>query len=101
MSQAQVANALEMKRPGYNAYELGTVTPPAEKLTKLAALFEVSVDYLLGRPTPAPDAALAQSVLTDALHDACRADLNQLLAEAKGDTKRLMEIKAALEGLRK
>lgn len=49
LTQQKVAAALGMRHPGYNSYETGRVTPPPDKLAKLADLFGVTTDYLLGR----------------------------------------------------
>ena len=55
MTQAQMAEYLGITRPAYTCYETGMTMPAAEGLSKLADLFDVSVDYLLGRKEdPAP-----------------------------------------------
>lgn len=43
-----------MKQSGYQKYEAGGIAPPPDKLAKLADLFGVSTDYLLGRETGTP-----------------------------------------------
>ena len=48
-TQKQVADYLEIAQPSYIRYENGSSEPSLEKLVKLADLFDVSVDYLLGR----------------------------------------------------
>lgn len=52
-SQQQVANYLGISRTAYNKYESGAIRP-TRKLDKLAALFGVSVDYILGRAGEIP-----------------------------------------------
>lgn len=47
-TQAEMSEMLDVKRPTYGAYERGTIIPPMDKIQKLAELFRVSVDYLLG-----------------------------------------------------
>lgn len=47
--QQDMARLLNVNRSTYGAYELGRITPPAEKLQILAEHFGVSVDYLLGK----------------------------------------------------
>ena len=47
-SQQKVADYLGISRTAYNKYESGAIRP-TRKLDKLAALFGVSVDYILGR----------------------------------------------------
>jgi len=49
LTQDDVANYLNVKRQTYSAYERNKSVPDALTLDKLAGLFEVSNDYLLGR----------------------------------------------------
>lgn len=49
MTQADVANALEIDRSTYTKYESGKSKPDSIMLQKIANLFNVSTDYLLGR----------------------------------------------------
>lgn len=49
MTQRQVAFYLHIDRTTYAGYELGKRFPDVHILCKLADLFNVSVDYLLGR----------------------------------------------------
>lgn len=48
-TQRQVADELHISQPSYIRYEIGTSQPTLENLVRLADLFDVSVDYLLGR----------------------------------------------------
>ena len=48
-TQRQIAEYLDIAQPSYIRYEKGTSEPSLENLVKLADLFDVSVDYLLGR----------------------------------------------------
>lgn len=48
-SQDVLAEKLSMKRANVANYESGRALPPAEVLLKLANIFSVSTDYLLGR----------------------------------------------------
>jgi len=48
-TQKQMADFLGIAQPSYIRYENGTAEPTLENLVKLADIFEVSVDYLLGR----------------------------------------------------
>lgn len=48
-TQRQVADALHVSQPSYIRYENGSSEPTLENLVKLADLYDVSVDYLLGR----------------------------------------------------
>lgn len=47
--QEYVAEKLSIKQTTYSKYELGKVKIPIEALVKLADLYDVSLDYLVGR----------------------------------------------------
>ena len=49
MTQQQVANALGCNREQYRRYEKGNNNLPIWALVKLADLYGVSTDYILGR----------------------------------------------------
>lgn len=48
-TQQFIAQQVEVARVTYTSYENGTKTPPTDILLKLAIIFNVSTDYLLGR----------------------------------------------------
>ena len=48
LNQQQVAEYLGMSQTGYSKYEVGTNDIPTQILIKLAQLYDVSIDYLLG-----------------------------------------------------
>lgn len=48
-TQQEVADKIGVTRPAYTAYESGKRQPDFNILQSLASLFDVSVDYLLGR----------------------------------------------------
>lgn len=48
MSQQQVADLLNIRQQSYAQYENDFSEPNLETLAKLAKIFEVSTDYLLG-----------------------------------------------------
>ncbi len=50
-TQQQVAQYLNIKQNTYSQYEIGVLSYPIDTLMKLADLYGVSVDYLLGRTT--------------------------------------------------
>lgn len=50
-TQAQVAIYCDISEKAYQNYELMTREPKIEILARIADLFEVSVDYLIGRTT--------------------------------------------------
>lgn len=49
LTQKDVAKHLSISQPSYIRYENGTAEPSLENLIKLADLFDVSIDYMLGR----------------------------------------------------
>ena len=53
MSQLDLADALEVSRQSVSKWETGTAVPELDKLIKMSDLFDVSLDVLVGRTTPA------------------------------------------------
>ena len=49
LTQTQVSQQLNISQRAYSHFETGTRGIPTEILIKLADLFEVSLDYLVGR----------------------------------------------------
>lgn len=49
LTQEEIANIIGVKLTTYQKYERDVISPPHDKLIKLADFYEVSVDYLLGR----------------------------------------------------
>ena len=47
-SQEEVAKKINISQSNYSKYELGKIEPNIELLIKLADIFNVSIDYLLG-----------------------------------------------------
>ena len=58
MTQWQIAQALNISRSAYAYYETGATRPDFDTLTRLAQIFRVSTDYLLG----VEEAALRQRI---------------------------------------
>jgi len=54
LTQAEVAKAIGLTQNGYSYWENGKSKIDREQLLKLATLFDVSTDYLLGKETPTP-----------------------------------------------
>lgn len=48
-TQEYMADLVGVARTTYTAYENGTKLPPMDTLSKLADIFDVDTDYLLGR----------------------------------------------------
>lgn len=49
LNQTAIAKMLHMSQTGYSKYETGENDIPTAVLIKLAAFYEVSIDYLLGQ----------------------------------------------------
>ena len=49
MTQREMADILGIKQPSYIRYEKGDAEPSLESLVKIADIFDVSIDFLLGR----------------------------------------------------
>ena len=49
MTQQQISEYLHITQPSYIRYENGSAEPSLENLVKIADLFDVSIDILLGR----------------------------------------------------
>ena len=54
LTQEQVAKYIGVKRVAYTAYEAGRTSPSLENLVKIAQLYNVTTDMLLGCFTNAP-----------------------------------------------
>lgn len=49
LTQRDIADRLGISQPSYIRYENGTSEPTLENLVKIAEIFDVSTDYLLGK----------------------------------------------------
>jgi transcriptional regulator with XRE-family HTH domain len=49
LTQPEVAEKINIKRPSITAYESGNQLPPVDTLIKIADIFDVSLDFLTGR----------------------------------------------------
>ena len=63
MSQSEVARRIGVSSSAVSAYEADQISPSLETLVKLANLFHVSTDYLLGVDYPRDKAVLDTSGL--------------------------------------
>ena len=48
-TQAEIANLMDVKQPVYQRFEKGIFECNYTQLIKLADIYDVSIDYLLGR----------------------------------------------------
>lgn len=51
-TQQEMANYLGISQASFYAYTIGKAEPSLEKLIKIADYFDVSLDFLCGRPRP-------------------------------------------------
>ena len=49
LTQQQMADKLFINRRTYSSYEVGSRSVPIEILSKIADIFDTSIDYLVGR----------------------------------------------------
>ena len=49
LTQPELAEIIEIKRPSITAYESGNQLPPVDTLIKIADNFNVSLDFLTGQ----------------------------------------------------
>jgi transcriptional regulator with XRE-family HTH domain len=59
LTQDQMADALGIKRPRYNAWENHISSPDIEMVDKIATFHGVSTDYIMGRTSEPHNAASA------------------------------------------
>ena len=48
LTQKQVSNHIGVSQPTYSAWEKGIKTPTANNISRIANLFNITTDYLLG-----------------------------------------------------
>ena len=80
MSQQEVADYLGISRENISQYEAQGVTPTVETLMKLAALYNVSADHLLGIEKE-------KAVFVHGLHDSQKEALQRVADEFRASNK--------------
>ena len=102
MTQQSVADRLQIHRSTYTKYEIGGVTPDQQGLLKLAEIFGVTVDYLLGRSDEEPTRlandenqptmlTLQEKVLVQLFRQLDRRQQNELVARAQQEFRERSE----------
>lgn len=86
-SQQQVADLLGISRQGYNNYELGNREPDQKTIVKLAEIFNVTTDYLLGKNSHSIDIEL------EGVNFALFTEANELTEENKKDVLEFIRYK--------
>ena len=84
LTQDEVAKTLNVSRATYNGYELGKYEPNIITLCRLAELFNVSLDELLGRDTRLINLA--------SLEDNTREAINAVLEMTPDEVDKLLNI---------
>lgn len=98
LAQAFVADKIGLsKQSSYQRYESGLTLPPADKLAKLAELFGVTTDYLLGREPEFNPHDFATDMAAREVMETTRA----IIAECGKDWPRLGRLKEHLEAFKK
>ena len=88
MTQKQVAQILNFDRSTYAYYETATTSPDYETLMRLAKMYRVTTDYLLGlEDGPETGGAVRPRAQTQAL---AQADTGSLFTAATPGEKRLL-----------
>ena len=62
MTQVELGKKLNVQKAAISKYEKGIVTPNGDLLSKLATIFNVTTDYLLGRDMTGAPALSAEQV---------------------------------------
>lgn len=97
LSQKKVSALIGLSYQGYQKYETGVVVPPHDKLARLADLFGVSTDYLLGREgqiAVREESAYGAEPNLDAM--ACRLTYHEIMRALDGRPRKLAEFRKLL-----
>lgn len=65
ISQQKLANLLDVSQQSINQYENHSVEPDIATLSRMAAFFETSIDYIVGRTTVSRNAENAEAFYLD------------------------------------
>lgn len=101
LTQEKLGELLGIDASAIRKYESGRVIPPADKLAKLAELFDITTDYLLGRsdiPRATDNiAATIDQIHLDGLQQGTVGAFKQAYARTEGDLGKLRQLKHHLE----
>ncbi|MCZ0892012.1 helix-turn-helix transcriptional regulator [Ligilactobacillus saerimneri] len=70
MSQTELANILHVSQQTVTAWETGKAEPASSAVANLADYFNVTTDYLLGRPEEKKDDGIDHTALEKAIDEA-------------------------------
>ncbi|MGE7113966.1 helix-turn-helix transcriptional regulator [Lysinibacillus sp. NPDC047702] len=65
LSQEEMAKKIDVARATYGAYERGTREPDIDTLTKLAEVFEISIDELVGHENTSNNEITFENFIAD------------------------------------
>lgn len=93
-SKTQVANKIGLSSmQKYANYEYGVRQPDFDTLVKLADLFEVTTDYLLGHKTDLGDTPVAAHYINDDIDEETQKEIDEYIEFKKAQYKKRMESK--------
>lgn len=102
--QKDVAEYISVTRTAYNKYEVAENEPSISSLIKLAELYDVSIDYIIGKQDERGDSSAAREIDADnkKIEDTTVSDLDSdLLAMLKScSDSEIQMIRGFLAGLR-
>jgi len=97
MTQQALADFLGIRQSAVLKYESGRVVPPPDKLAKLAELFGVTTDYLLGRSDRAAVPDVAEQFMLEGAQAEVVGAFKKAYARAAHDHTQLTRLKAMLD----
>lgn len=105
LSQAFISGELgHSKQSAYQKYESGVVAPPPDKLVKLADLFGVTTDYLLGRDIRSEvhesQPRFGTADASQLNHIACELAFREITSRLASHPRKLAEFRRQLEDIR-
>lgn len=98
LTQKQMAAVLNIDRTTYVKYESGASEPTFATLTTLAEYFNVSTDYLLGRPLITDQKEIKPTAEGDGLDEAL---VNQLVGLSPSEVQRVLDFVSGIKASRK
>lgn len=89
MSQREIADMLGVSQQQYSQYETGVIELPLRHFARLAELFDVSADYLLGRTERPKNGSFKNVYITRDC--SCMKLVDNVLALSDGGRKSVVE----------
>lgn len=95
-SQEYLAERMQVSRQTISKWESGTAMPDLKKLTELAELFDVSMDYLLGTKIDTPDGSSNPTDYTKYINDIVSATISAQQEAMQKKSKTTLRIIVAI-----